>query len=162
MVRRKHEEKVDEELIQINTKFGYITLNPAKALTFPYGIVGYSNIKKYCLAAFPGQSKLSGSYLLHSIEAEEKVCFVTFLLVKEFYQDENSLIKRSDINDAVEGLKIAEDDLNMFIIAKLHKINEELKVSINLKAPIFVDLKNKIGYQRVLLKNNYSMNYFIS
>ena len=50
-----------------------------------------------------------------------------------------------------------ELDFEAFGIVTLDK--DPLKITINLKSPVYLNQDEKIGYQKVLSDSKYSMNY---
>lgn len=143
----------------INTKFGEIKTDLSSIYCFPKGIVGIPNAHYYYICEVP-ENKVPGAYLIHGLD-ECEISFITLPLTEKFYVGENALIKYEDIYNSTETYNINHDDLMILVIAKISRDSDsnKINISINLKAPIFVDLKEKTAYQHVFIRKEYPLEY---
>jgi len=146
----------------INTRFGEIDVNSSSIFCFPQGVVGIPNSHYYYLCEVP-ENKIPGACLVHGLD-EDKISFITLPLDKKFYIGEDAIIKQEDINNAVETYNISYDDLIILVIAKItyDKESKKVDISINLKAPIFVNLKERVAFQHVFISKEYPLKYSIT
>lgn len=152
----------DKETRIINTKFGVIEADISKSICFPQGIVGINDSHYYHLGNIP-ENKLPGAYILQSLDKEE-VGFITLPLAEKFYIGEDALLKYEDVRGAAETYEIDDENLMILVIAKIARSEDggKLEISINLKAPIFLDSKERFAYQHVFISKEYPVNYKLS
>ena len=115
-------------------QFGEVELDPELILKFPSGLFGFEKLKEFVLIK-TGESIF---YWLFSVEEPS----IGFPLV---------------------GLRVIdssfpeEKDHEAFGIVSFDP--DPLKVTINLKAPLYVNQNKKSGFQKILEEDNYSVNY---
>lgn len=117
-----------------NKQFGDLEFEPESVIEFEDGILGFEELKKFLLIA----EKDGFFFWLTSIE-EPEIIFPVFsikLLQEEYYGDE---------------------DLEPFGIVKLDK--EPQNISINLKAPVLINQKEKKGFQKIIDNENFPVDY---
>ena len=146
-----------DEVRDIDTKLGKVTLHLSAAICFPHGVIGFDNLHYYCLCAIP-EGRMPGALLMQSVE-EEKLGFIILPLAEKFYKEGGALLELEDVRSAAESYDIREENLTVLVIASLSKEIGERKISINLKAPIFLDNKEKVAYQHVFIKNSYPLSF---
>jgi flagellar assembly factor FliW len=134
----------------ITTKFhGTREYSAEDILTFKKGLPGFEQLKKYIL--FPVENNEFFS-ILQSIEDESIGLVVTspFEIVKnyEFKLDDNLIEKLA--------IKEPEDVLVMSTVT-LSSMPEN--ITINLKAPIIINIKEKLGEQIILEKEQYKVKH---
>lgn len=133
----------------IKTKFcGEIEYNDENVIVFEEGIPGFPDLHKY---AFIPINDLIFSYM-QSIE-DEKICFI--VVPPAFAEPEYDI----DISDAtVEKLKVEKpEDLNVYSIVTIpDNINE---MTVNLRAPIILNIKNNKAVQEVLNDDRFSVRH---
>lgn len=150
----------DDNITQVTTKLGLITIDLSKAICFPKGIVGFPNLHYYCCVEVP-ENKLPGALILQSID-DERAGFIVLPLAEKFYKGESALIKYEDVLDAAESYGIKEDSINIMVIARVARHDDQFYLTINLKAPIILDLQERLAYQHIFVKNTYPLNYTLN
>ena len=121
--------------MKINTRqFGEIDFNPEIMINFNSGIFGFENLKNYLLI----KAEDDFFYWLNSVE-EPEIAFpmVGVRVIDDKYPLEND-------NEAF-GIVTMNQDI--------------LKISINLKAPVYINQSNKTGFQKILDNEKYPVNY---
>lgn len=121
--------------MKINTyQFGEIEFDEELIITFSEGIFGFEHLKKYLLV-YPKDD------LFHWLNS----------------------IEEPDIAFPLLGLRLIDDKFpqekhnEAFGIVTLNK--DPLKVTVNLKAPVFINQDDKTGYQKILDIDKYPVNY---
>lgn len=115
-------------------QFGEIEFEEDKIISFKAGIVGMEELKKFLLIKTDNEL----FYYLNSIDEPE----IAFPLV---------------------GLRILDDSYPMienfepFGIVNLN--SDPLKVTVNLRAPVYVNQDDKTGFQKILDDDSYLVNY---
>lgn len=117
-----------------NKQFGEIEFETNSIINFSEGILGFEEYKQFLLI-----SENDGSFFWLTSIDEPELIFPLFSirLLEEEYDDEG--------------------DLEPFGIVKLAK--EPEKVTINLKAPVFIDRSSKTGYQKIIDNEECKVNY---
>ena len=134
--------------MEINTlRFGTLTVQEDKVITFPRGILGFARNKRYVL--FP-HSEGSPFFWLQGVE-DGGLAFVVMnpQLVKADYfvdADENALSE-------LEVKK--EDSLEVVCIVTIPH-NDPKRMTINLLGPIVINTRNQCAVQLICDKPNYS------
>lgn len=119
-----------------NKQFGEITFEEDSVIFFEDGLLGFEEYQKYLLV-----SEEDNFFLwLTSIDNPE----IIFPLFSIKMLQENT--KKNEENSS-----------ESFGIVKLDK--EPEKISINLKAPVFIDETNKTGYQTIVDSDEYPIDY---
>jgi len=116
------------------SQFGKIEFNEDNVILFNDGILGFEELKKYLLI-----SEKDGLFFwLSSVEQPEIIfpLFAIKLLKENYHQEEN---------------------YEPYGIVKLDK--EPSKITVNLKSPIYIDQKNRVGFQTILDVDKYPIDY---
>jgi flagellar assembly factor FliW len=118
----------------LTTQFGEVDFSPDLILKFPSGLFGFEKLKEFVLI----KTDESLFYWLYSVE-EPTIGF--------------PLVGLRIIDEHFPG----EKDHEAFGIVSFDP--DPLKVTINLKAPIYVSQDKKTGFQKILEEGNYSVSY---
>ncbi|MHB8578540.1 MAG: flagellar assembly protein FliW [Ignavibacteriaceae bacterium] len=121
--------------MKINTRqFGEIEFNPELMINFNTGIFGFENLKNYLLI------KVNDDffYWLNSVDEPE----IAFPLVGVRVIDNEYPV---EIEHEAFGIVTMNPDI--------------LKISINLKAPVYISQTYKTGFQKILDSEKYPVNY---
>lgn len=114
--------------------FGEIEFTEDRILNFENGLFGFENLKKF-LFIKPDDSFF---YWLNSVD-------------------------NPDISFPMFGLRLLdekypqEDEHEAFGIITLN--HDPLKITVNLKAPVYINQDDKSGYQKILDSENFSLTY---
>ena len=120
----------------ITQQFGDIEFDEDRIIKFKEGIFGFENLENYLL--IKTEDELFN--WLNSIE-EAEIVFPLFVI--------NAL---DDGYPQVDGLEA-------FGIVTLN--TDPAKITINLKAPVYIDLNKKTGYQKILDTDKYQIDYHL-
>lgn len=136
--------------MKINTKYhGEIEYEEKDIITFKKGLPGLEGLKKFIL--FPVEDNEMFS-ILHSIEDENTGLVVTspfnVLNDYEFKLDEEKM----------KELQI-ESHENVIVLNTVTLSSTVENITINLKAPIIINIKMKLGEQIILDNSNYLIKY---
>jgi len=115
-------------------QFGEIEYSHEKVINFENGLFGFENLKKY-LFIKPDEDLF---YWLTSIESPD-IAFPMFgvrVLDENYPQEENH-----------EAFGIVVLNTN------------PLDITINLKAPVYINQNTKVGFQKIIDTDNYPLNY---
>ena len=143
-------EKIEE--ITLNSRFGPITYTEESIISFPQGLFGFGSLKDFVIAKAP-KSPLGEFILLQCTEDES----VTFLLHPVL--TEGGPISQDAIATACEALDLEKEDTSVLSIVSIHRENEDVEVTTNLRAPLFICAKERRGYQYILQDNSYAIRH---
>ena len=121
--------------MKINTRqFGEIEFNPDLLINFSNGIFGFENLKNYLLIKVDDDF----FYWLNSIE-EPEIAFpmIGIRVIDDKYP--------SEMGGEPFGIVTMNSDI--------------MKITINLKAPVYINQDTKTGVQRIMDNDNYPVNY---
>lgn len=118
----------------INKQLGIVEYTEEQILNFSHGIFGFEELKKYLLT----ESEYKLIYWLWSVEQPQTVFpLIKLKLIHDTYPDKG------------EGEAFGIVKLNM----------DAKKITVNLKAPVYLDMKNKEGFQTIIDTENYPVDY---
>ncbi|MCW6110476.1 flagellar assembly protein FliW [Clostridium sporogenes] len=136
--------------MNLNTKYhGCIEYEEKDVIYFEKGIPGFEGLKKFIV--FPVEDNEVFS-VFHSIEKEDMGIIVTspFNIEKDYeIQLEEEQIKNLKLQDEEDTLVLNTVTLNSDID----------KITANLRAPIIINIKEKIGEQIIINSDKYSIKY---
>jgi flagellar assembly factor FliW len=115
-------------------QFGEIEFSEDLVLSFEEGLYGFEQLKKYLLIKTDDDL----FYWLTSVDRPE-ICFPligTRIIDEEFPEVENHV---------------------SFAIITLNK--DPLKITANLKAPVYINQEKKTGFQKIIDTDKYPINY---
>lgn len=144
----------EETFMRIKTaQFGEIDVDEDKILNFPNGIIGFEDCRKFILVS--DEELEPFQWLLCIDEGKEEIGFpllMPFILVPDYFDD---LPK-----DIVEELKKDEDcPLNILNVVTIK--GRDGKMTLNLRAPIIIDVEKKEGKQIILPKESIPVDYVL-
>lgn len=117
-------------------QFGELDFAEDLILDFPTGLFGFEQLKKFVLIKIGDEL----FYWLNSIEQPE----IAFPLFGISVVDENYPAEKSG---------------EAFGIVTLNR--DPMQITINLKAPVYINQNEKLGYQKIIDKENYPVNYHL-
>lgn len=133
----------------LQTRFGPVPLNSEQQISFKGGLPGFPNVELFQLNQIPGVS--SELLLLQAVD-EPELGFIVFSLPSTV-----PVIAPKDIGDVCQTLKISAGDLLLLVMVTLRTSDEGVKKFANIRAPLFVDVRRRVGAQVVLASNEYSL-----
>ena len=138
--------------MEINTsRFGNLKVNDDSIITFPEGIPGFADFKRYVLLKKDNNKIFC---FLHSVENKD----LMFILTNPYFFKLDYSFKVSDDDCVLLNLKDNKDieKLGIFVVVK---IDTDKNVFLNLKAPICINFEEKLGKQVILYNSDYSHQY---
>lgn len=138
----------------IQSRFGQITVDVSRCVNFPRGLLGMPDKTNFVLTHF-SSPKMEQFKLLQSLD-EVQLSFITLPVALE-----NPILAMEDIRAAADDLQIASDDLVVLLIVSVHRSPDNVRLSVNSRAPLFLDIKQKFGMQYVFLNDNYKVQHML-
>ena len=138
--------------LSIKTRFGEVMVDTTKAVLFPRGLLGMPDKPRYAITSFPS-AKMAQFKLLQSLD-DHNLSFITLPL-----EVENSIISAADIRATAADMQIKEENLAVLLIVSVHRSPDQVKLSVNARAPIFIDAERRIGVQHVFQNDSYKVQH---
>lgn len=134
--------------LEIEGRFGRITVNPNLAIHFPTGLLGMPDKTTFCLARFPSE-KWSRFSILQSLQ-DHSLSFIVLPI-----DQDNPIVEREDFAQAAADLGVPGDDILSLLIVSVHRENGVAKLSVNARAPLLVRSSLKLAVQYVFPHTKY-------
>lgn len=138
----------------VQSRFGEITVDASRSIVFPRGLLGMPDKANFVLTNFNSQ-KMEQFKLLQSLD-EQQLSFITLPLDLN-----NAIISVADIRGAADDLEISYDDLVVLLIVSVHRSPDSVRLSVNARAPLFLDVKQKLGMQFVFPSDSYKVQHML-
>ncbi len=138
----------------IQSRFGEISVDLSRAVHFPRGLLGMPNKTNFVLANF-NSAKMEQFVLLQSLD-EIPLSFITLPI-----DYSNSIIAPADLRGAAQDLQIADDDLLVLLLVSVHRRPDKVQLSVNSRAPLIIDVKQKFGMQFVFQNDAYKVQHML-
>ncbi len=135
----------------LTTRFGEMPLDPGRQIRFRGGLPGFPSVETFQLEPLPGlESELM---LLQAIDAPD-IGFITLPLPMDM-----PVLRPSDIAEVARMLDIEPGELLILAIVTLAPGASGIETFLNLRAPVFVDVRRKVGAQVVLGDPSYPLRH---
>lgn len=138
----------------IVSRFGEVSVDLSKAVVFPGGMLGIPDKTRYVVVPFPGE-KMQQFMLLQSLD-DPSLSFITLPL-----GGDNTIIAPNDISSAAQDLQIASGNLVTLLVVSVHRSPGQVKLSVNARAPIFIDAVRQTGTQYVFQSDQYKVQHML-
>ena len=102
----------------------------------------------FALAEMPAE-KLKNFQVLQSLIDEE----TSFAVLP--YELSSEKLDDSDIDEVCQVLEFNKDDLQIILIASVQRKADKNILTVNMRAPLFIDVEKKQGFQIVLTNGKY-------
>ena len=136
-----------QEKVINNRQFGSITIDMSKVVTFPDGILGFEEVRDYAIVDFEDYEPFQW---LIAIDAPDVLFpIISPILVKQDYSPPLTKPSVSQIGD------FKDEDLLIYVIVTIKP--EGKAVTANLKGPLIINQKTRLGQQVILETDQYSL-----
>ncbi|QTA37121.1 flagellar assembly protein FliW [Thermosipho ferrireducens] len=134
------------------TKFGEIDLQENEIITFPNGLPGFDNLRKFAIISFENTSPI-----LWLVSLEDSNITLPIVDPWIFLKDYEFEISEEDIKE----LQInSEEDIAIWAVLTIPK-GKPKETTINLLAPIVINIKKGIGKQIILNTEKYTIKHHL-
>lgn len=132
------------------TRFGPITVDPARMIRIPHGLFGFGHRTRFVLADLPERDV--PFKLLQSVD-DPALGFLVLPLIGD------EPVRRRDLEVAARQSGIAPEALIGLAIVTLRATPGDIRCTVNLKAPILIDGERRLGTQHVLARDDYDVRH---
>ncbi|MBI4183093.1 MAG: flagellar assembly protein FliW [Proteobacteria bacterium] len=134
--------------IVVETRFGEIEFQWDKALYMPTGLLGFPEHHAFGLANLPNQ-QMSQFKLLQCL-TDPGISFIVAPL-----NVESGAIAGEDLAKAGASLAILRGDMTVLLVVTVRKAEQGIAMTVNLQAPIIIDMRRQTAWQFVLPGEKY-------
>ncbi|NFV12928.1 flagellar assembly protein FliW [Clostridium sporogenes] len=136
--------------MNLNTKYhGCIEYEEKDVINFEKGIPGFEKLKKFIM--FPVEDNKIFS-VLQSIENEDIGIIVTSPFnIKKAYEVQLN-------EEQIKNLKL-QDEKDALVLSTVTLNSDINKITVNLRAPIVINIKEKIGEQIIVNNDKYRVKH---
>jgi flagellar assembly factor FliW len=146
--------KDSNDQLAFKTRFGEVSYTENAVLDFPNGLLGMPNQDKFFIAKMPVE-KLKNFQVMQSLVEDE----ISFAILPHDFLDEG--LEAQDIAEIKAVMEIKGDELLIMLIAGIQQTASGARLSVNLRAPVFINTNTKEAYQIVLANNKYQVQHFL-
>lgn len=138
----------------VESRYGELTFDATQMVAMQRPILGFPQLTQFGLAKLPSQAG-NNLVLLQSLE-DANVSFPCFAL-----DPVNPLIEESDVKATCTTLGIKPEDCAILCILTVRQDEASGKnvVTVNLRAPVFIDSARKMAWQMVLTNPRYPIRH---
>lgn len=140
------------QTLMIESRFGTLTVRPHASLLFPQGLLGFADCRDFALADLPDGKQPQFKALQCLTDAS-----LAFLVAP--LPSASTAIDADDIQEACNSLSISPEDLAVVLIVTVRRDDDGAHVSVNLRAPVLIDTRNRVARQYVLPNNKYQIRH---
>lgn len=138
----------------LESRFGTVTIDMDKAIYFPAGLLGMPDKLHFCLTDFPKQVT-SEFKILQSLNDIE-LSFVVLPVAAD-----NHFIEKGDIVEIAKIMGVEVDDLGIVLIASTHVTPTGKQISVNVRAPVIINTREKAAAQYVFPQDKYAIRHML-
>jgi flagellar assembly factor FliW len=149
------QQPVADPIEEIDTRFGKVTLDRSQPIIFSQGLLGMPDKFHFVFAEFPVR-KYPQFRLMQCLDDLE-LSFITLPI-----ETSNILLAKEDIADSAGELGIPMDALSLSLIVSVHRLGEHVQLSVNARAPLFINNRTRQAVQHVFTMDRYRVQHMIS
>lgn len=162
------------ENIKLNTRFGELSIDPSRIITFPNGIPGFENYTRWTLFhELNDQGEPVSGVVIHlqSLDNEKVMLSLTepnlfgFNFELVLSDDEVNELKVENAGDVLVLTTLSEKDVTAQalaakdIVSKIYVPLSPEHMYANLAAPILINIKSRLGMQKILVPGQAKIGF---
>lgn len=140
--------------MKFKTRFGEVAYTDNSVIAIPNGLLGMPAQDKFFIAKMPVE-KLKTFQVMQSLVDDD----TSFAIMPHDMLEEG--LEAADIADMKAVLEIKGDELLIMLIASIQHTSSGARLSVNLRAPLFINTETKEAYQIVLPNSKYQVQHFL-
>jgi flagellar assembly factor FliW len=140
--------------IKFKTRFGEVSYSESAVVDFPNGLLGMPAQDKFFIAKMPVE-KLKSFQVMQSLVDPD----TSFAVMPHDLLDDG--LDAQDIADIKAVMEIKGDEMLIMLIASIQHTTSGARLSVNLRAPVFINTDTKEAYQIVLANGKYQVQHFL-
>jgi len=160
--------------IKLNTRFGELEVDPSRIITFPKGLPGFEDYKRWTLfheINDKGEAVCGVVIHLQSLDNEKVTLSLTepnlfgFNYELVLTDSEVAELKVESAHDVLVLATLSEKDVtaralsSKDVVPKIYAPVSSEDVFANLTAPILINIKSRIGMQKILIPGEATIGF---
>ncbi len=144
--------------LEIQSRFGAVTARKESAIFFPYGLLGLPPSLHFVVTDIPRYKEQNlGHFKLLQCLNDHSVSFIVLPIDMD-----NTIVAREDISEACRALNVREENLLTLLIVSVQRSPDSLRVTVNARAPVIVDVADKAAIQYVFPTSKYEICHLLT
>lgn len=139
-----------DDLVEIETRFGRFAYPRSSTIAMPHGVLGFSNFHEFALLTLPDPK--FGQFRLLQCSTEPALSFLVVPTAVE-----QSGHDAADLEEALTAHGVSSAGAALLLIVTIRKVDGHVDMTVNMRAPIVVDLHRQLARQYVLSNSKYSI-----
>lgn len=138
------------ESVVVETRFGDIEFSWDKGIYMPVGLLGFPEHHVFGLANIPNAN-------LDQFKLYQSLTDANLSFIVAPYNMESGVYEEKDLEIAQKSLAISSDDIAILMVVTIRSQSDGkgIKMSTNLRAPIFIDTARQVAWQHVMHNDRY-------
>lgn len=136
------------DLFTIETRFGLLSFAEENRVVMPSGPLGFADKHKFVLGDLPPPA--NPCFKVLQSEEDNDLSFIVTPL-----KPEDGCIELADLEDVAMSASISWEDAAFLLIVTVRPTDDGAKITVNLRAPLVVDVKAGLARQIVMTNGNY-------
>lgn len=137
--------------VEIVSRFGTYVFDPSRAIATPAGLPGFPSARRFGLADLP-DPRHGRFKLLQCLDGPDPAFLVMPIGL------ENGPFDAADLDHALNGTAIKDADAALLLVVATRKAPDgKAEATVNLRAPIVLDLANRRARQYVMPSDKYPL-----
>jgi len=149
--RPAHQQPPLDERPVVDTRFGRFTYDPERIVAMPQGPIGYADRHSFVFLSVPGAE--DGPYKIFQCIDDPSLGFIVIPAASV-----DAPIEHDDQLAACNYYRVAWESAAFILIAVMRRDDQgQARTTVNLKAPLLVDVDHLWAHQVVFTNNAYSV-----
>lgn len=138
------------EFVTVETRFGDIEFSWDKGIYMPVGLLGFPEHHVFGLANIPNSS-------LDQFKLYQSLTDANLSFIVAPYNTESDVYDEKDLMIAQKSLAINAADMAILMVVTIRSApdGQAIKLSTNVRAPIFIDTGRQVAWQHVMGNDRY-------
>lgn len=148
-----HNTKHIENTKIVKNQFGEFSINLDRKINLPSGLIGMSQANNFVLLASPLQN-FKDFYILQSVEFDDLAILLQPInLESPIYHD------AKDLEDVLLHIGFKKESVSILVVVAAKMEGEQRILTVNTRAPIFIETDRMLAAQFVLPNPNYDIQH---
>ncbi|MCE2993917.1 MAG: flagellar assembly protein FliW [Alphaproteobacteria bacterium] len=141
----------DTNFTTITNQFGSMKVYANKIIQMPTGLIGISHANHFILEPCQIQ-KFKNFYVLQSTEFQDLA-----LLMQPIVVESEKYHVKKDLLDVIQHIGMVAENTLVMVVVAVKQDGDKKSLTVNARAPIFIDTVNQAGAQFVLPNQEYEI-----
>jgi len=154
MIKQQYESYEKPSTSEKNIIFGGVEINEKNVIKFIYGLPGFETLTKFIITDLKGYQPFRVLQSLEEPNVSMLILDIRLLRIRNQIRIPFKELKNIGINPSK-----SIDDTEIYVILKVD--SEKQQLTANIKAPVVINNKDRVGCQVILEDKNLSIEYSV-